>query len=134
MSFLLRLIFVVGLIYAISPTRPGVPYWIEKSISVARATGLSKQAIDQAQSAVENTITLCAKSTDPCMNADRITGTDFANQGNLKSLLDGLSEDSLATDLMAMAVPIEPESTGSIASNVPLPPRRSPEVSSKKKI
>jgi hypothetical protein len=134
MNFLLRLIFVVSLIYAVSPTRPGVPYWIEKSILAARATDLSKQAIDQAQSAVENTITLCAKSTDACINAARSTGTAHANQGNSKSLLDGLSEDSSTTDLMAVALPIEPESTGSIASNVPLPPRRLPDVSSEKKI
>lgn len=134
MSFLFRFLFVVGLIYAISPAQPGLPAWIEKTVTAASVSASFDGRTDQIQSVMQLTMSACKNHPDACSKAVQVTASIENGSADLNNLMNELSEIGKQSNHSQIHTPDEPEATGSIAEHIPLPPRRISETGPNKKI
>ena len=134
MSFLFRFLFVVGLIYAISPAQPGLPAWMEKTVTAASVSTSVEGRTDLIQSVMQLTMSACKSHPDACVNAVQVTASIENGSADFNNLMNELSEIGQEPNHSKSETPDEPEATGSIAEHTPLPPRRTPETGHNKKI
>ena len=134
MGFLIRFIFAVGFIYALSPTHPGLPDWVEKSATAASIANSAAKSAQQVQSVTQTIASVCQNHPDACAKAANITTSVSVPQDDLIQLMEGLSKNSSMDFQPVVEMSNEPESTGSIAAHAPLPPRRTHEIPVSKKI
>lgn len=134
MSFLFRFLFVVGLIYAVSPAQPNLPGWIEKTVTAANVSTAIEDRTDQIQSVMQLTMSACKNHPDACSKAVQVTASIENGSADLNNLMNELSEIGKQSNHSQIETPDEPEATGSIAEHIPLPPRRTPETEPNKKI
>lgn len=134
MSFLFRFLFVVGLIYAISPAQPDLPAWIEKTVTAASVSASVEGRTDQIQSVMQLTMSACKSHLEACAKAVQVTASIENSSSDLNNLMNELSEIGQEPNHSEIETPDEPEATGSIAEHIPLPPRRISETGPNKKI
>lgn len=134
MGFLIRFIFAVGFIYVLSPVHPGLPDWVEKSATAASIVNSAATSAQQVQSVTQTLTSACENHPEACAKAADITTSISATQDDLNQLMEELPQNSSMNVKPVVEMSNEPESTGSIATNVPLPPRRTIDMPINKKI
>lgn len=134
MSFLFRFLFVVGLIYAISPVHPGLPGWIEKTVTAATQSNSVEVGPNQTQSIMNLTVAACKSDPSACARAVQVTASIGQSAVALNDHMIHSTEVVQDSAHSYTNVPAEPEATGLIAERIPLPPRRNPETDPSKKI
>ena len=134
MGFLIRFIFIVGLIYVLSPVHPGLPDWVEKSATAASIVNSAATSAQQIQSVTQTVVSVCQNHPDVCAKAADMTIPITAPQDELSHLMEELPENNPINVQATVEMSNEPESTGSIAAHVPLPPRRTIDMPINKKI